>query len=183
MKTHNMRPINFIEFKETKQSKDKEFSKILMILPLLILLVIILYDYKTLNQTYLLNQNSNNLYSEEEILNIKEEIELLKTEKDELSKTLSVLNSLDKRSNQDLFNDLISMSINKDTDQDFLVELSYFNDEFYYKGNSIDTSIPENKVVYFNDNNERNLFIDNLDYSNGYYTYILKIEDKNGNIK
>lgn len=176
MNSKDMKPVNFIDLQKNRKSQKLKIKNIIFIIPLIIVLIAISYDYNYLNKNHSVEESSQ-LYSEDEILIIREEIDSLRFEKEKLLEKLDVLNSLDKRHNQVCFSELINMSLDKDTDQDFLVELNYLDENIYYIGNCVDEKILEDKVVYFNEKDVGNLIIDKVDYSNGYFTYILKVED------
>lgn len=166
-----MRPINFIDI-EKEEKTNNIFNILLLAIPFLIIIFILFIDYN------IILKDSNNVealgYSENEILKIKNDIEKLENDKEKLSMTLEKLDHLDNRNEQIILTNILNTSIDRNSEKNFVTKINYNNDETTIEGNSIDTKSPEDDLIYFNSKFNENLYIYEMNFSDGFYTYILK---------
>ena len=168
-----MKPINFIKNNEKESFRKKlNLNKFLLFsLPLLLILGIIAIDY--LNLMKEISHVSDEIsVNEEEVMSLKNETETLEKMVLELKDSQQFFTSLDE--NTQKFEKIISLldtSSKLESNNIFLTSIS-LEETFTLMGNSLEKESVDNWLEILNEN-DGNFYIGELNFSNGFYTFIL----------
>ena len=168
-----MKPVNFIknDEKENFRKKSNINKSILFLLPVLLILGLIAIDYLNLKKE--ISHVSDEIFvRDEEVMSLKMETEILEKMVLDLKNSQRFFTNLDKNAQKfDKIISLLDISSKLESNNIFLTSVS-LEVTFTLIGNSLEKESVDNWIEILNENGG-NFYIGELNFSNGFYTFIL----------